>query len=288
MMAPFPARCLRLVIASMIVLPILAGSVRAGELPPFPGVGDAIRQADDVPAPGVSNLQRRLMMLEGALAVGHLPCTADVRMDPNRGLTVGCVQFGLLGRLQPVLQSMDQATPGVFALALGPDVEAVRAMLRLPTTQAQVAWARSIADGDNNLPGPWRQAFTTLAATPEFQSAYLASTTTRYQRAAGWAVAYGFESRRGLAMMFDLALFRGMSADQEVALTAIMRSPALLGSDTTSELRRLRAFADARSGMEPDPQLRFHLATFAEGRADFLGYDLDLAAFGITLEPIDK
>jgi hypothetical protein len=138
-MVRFPPRFLSPMIASMIVLPMLTGSVRAGELPLFPGVGDAVRQADDVRAPGVSGLQRRLMMLEGALAVGHLPCTDEVRLDPNRGLTVGCVQFGLLGRLQPVLQSMDRAAPGLFALAFGPAVEAVRAMLRLPTAQAQVA-----------------------------------------------------------------------------------------------------------------------------------------------------
>ena len=57
---------------------------------------------------------------------------------------------------------------------------------------------------------------------------------------------------------------------------AVMRSSDLSGSGDASELRRLRAFADARSGMEPDPHLRFHLATIAEGRADFLGYDLIL------------
>ena len=287
-MARFPHRCRRSMIPLLIVLSILPGTARAGELPAFPGVEDAIRQADTVQAPAVSALQRRLMMLEGALAVGHLPCTGEVRLDRPRGLMVGCVQFGLLGRLQPVLQSMDQASPGLFAFALGSHVEAVRAMLRLPTTEAQVAWAHSIADGESNLPGTWRLAFVTLADMPEFQAAYLGSTTTRYERGVRWAKDYGFQSRRGLAMMFDLSLFRGISADQEAALMAIMRSPDLMGDGDAPELRRLHAFAEARDGMEADLQLRFHLATIAAGRADFLGYALDLAAFGTTLEPVGE
>lgn len=282
-----------LAFAALLLL-ILGGRVRAEDgasppmvaLPPFPGVSDATVQIDRLNAPGVTTLQRRLILFEGALAVGHLPCTEEVRSDASRGVTIGCVQFGLLGRLQPVLLAMDRAYPDEFAAAFGANVEAVRAMLRLPTIAAQVAWARSITDPDGSLVGAWRQEFATLAAMPEFQSAYLGSTTTRYRRAAAWAETYGFRSRRGLALMFDLALFRGLSNEQAAVLAKAMSAKDLLGSGEAAELRRLQAFADTRAEMEADPLLRFHLTAIAEGRAPFLGYALDLAEFGITLDPV--
>jgi len=255
-------------------------------LPPFPGVADAIVQIDRIPAPGVTTLQRRLMLFEGALAVGHLPCTGEIRSDASRGVTIGCVQYGLRGRLQPVLLAMDRASPDQFAAAFGANVEAVRAMLRLPTIAAQVAWARSITDMDGSLVGAWRQEFATLAAMPEFQAAYIGSTTIRYRRAAAWAETYGFRSRRGLALMFDLALFHGLSNEQKAVLAKAMNAADLRGSGEMVELRRLQAFADTLADMDADPLLRFHLTTIAEGRALFLGYALDLAEFGITLDPV--
>ena len=117
-------------------------------LPPFPGVADAIAEIDRLDAPGITMLQRRLLLFEGALAVGHLPCTGEIRSDASRGITIGCLQFGLLGRLQPVLTALDRAHPEHLAEAFGAHTAAVRAMLKLPTISAQVAWARSITDPD--------------------------------------------------------------------------------------------------------------------------------------------
>lgn len=256
--------------------------------PPFPGVANAIAQIERLDALGVTKLQRRLLLFEGALAVGHLPCTGEIRSDASRGVTIGCVQFGLLGRLQPVLTALDQAHPERLAAAFGAHAEPVRAMLKLPTIAAQVAWARSITDGDGNLFGSWHQEFETLAAMPEFQSAYLGSTTIRYRRAAAWAETYGFHSQRGLALMFDLALFRGLSGEQEGTLANAMSAADLRGRGKAAELRRLRLFTSTRADMDADPLLRFHLTTIAEGHAAFLGYNLDLAAFGITLDPVGQ
>ena len=228
------------------------------------------------------------MLFEGALAVGRLPCTDEIRSDVSRGVTIGCVQFGLLGRLQPVLLAMERAYPGQFAAAFGAHAEAVRAMLRLPSVAAQVAWGRSITGPNGRLVGSWPQEFANLAAMPEFQSAYLGSTTLRYRQAVAWAETYGFRSRRGLALMFDLALFRGLSSGQMAVLAKAMNAAGLLGSGKAAELRRLRAFADTRAAMDADPLLRFHLTAIAEGRAAFLGYALDLAEFGITLDPVGQ
>ena len=221
------------------------------------------------------------------MSVGRLPCAGVVRSDAARGVTIGCLQFGLLGRLQPVLAELDRTHPNQFAAAFGGDAEAVRAMLRLPNIAGQVAWARSITAPDGSLAGPWPQQFAALAAMPEFQGAYLGSTTTRYRRAAGWMATYGLRSRRGLAMMFDLALFSGISGEQAAVLATAMSAKDLLGSGTAAELLRLRTFARLRSDMDADPLLRFHLTTIAEGRAPYFGYALDLAAFGVTLDPVE-
>lgn len=45
-------------------------------------------------------------------------------------------------------------------------------------------------------------------------------------------------------------------------------------------------FADKRADIDPCPLVRFHLRTMAEAEAAFLGYVLNLAAFGVTLAPI--
>jgi hypothetical protein len=103
--------------------------------------------------PGTTILQRRLFLLEGVLAVGDLPCTGEIRSDPGRGVTVGRLQFGLLGRLQPVLLALDRARPDRLEAAFGSDAAAVRTMLNLPTVAAQVDWACSIFDRSGALPG---------------------------------------------------------------------------------------------------------------------------------------
>jgi hypothetical protein len=121
---------------------------------------------------------------------------------------------------------------------------------------------------------------------PEFQSAYLASTTARYRRAVGWTLAFGFHSRRALAMMFDLSLFRGLSNEQGAVLATALEAVPRSGDPADTELRCLRVFAERRADMDPDPLVRFHLRTMAEGQAAFLGYVLDLAAFDVTLDPI--
>ena len=55
---------------------------------------------------------------------------------------------------------------------------------------AQVARGRSISGPNGDLVGTWPQGFTTLAATLEFQGAYLRSTTPRYRRAVPWIETY--------------------------------------------------------------------------------------------------
>ena len=281
-MLPAAARAQHRANPSYSAIPAMAA------LPPFPGIEDANAEIDRLSAPGVTKLQQRLILFEGVLAVGHLPCSGTIRCDADRGVTIGCLQFGLAGRLQPILRAMDQAHPRRFASAFGAHVEEIRTMLDLPTIPAQVAWARSIADATGNLVGSWPAEFATLAAMPEFQSVYLESTIMRYRRAAAWAERYSLRSRRGLALMFDLALFRGISSEQETVLTDAMHAADLQGSSAATELRRLRTFASARSDMEPNALLRFHLTTIAEGYTPFLGYALDLAAFGITLDPVGR
>ena len=163
-----------------------------------PGVAGAIARFDQLDAPGVTHvLQRRLILFAGAMIVGRLPCTDEVRSDASRGVTIGCVQRGLLDRLQPA--KMDRAHPDQFAAAFGANVEAVRAMLKLPTIPAQVAWTRSITDPHGPASSRrGRRSSRTLAAMPEFQSAHLRSTSVRYRMAAAWAGDYGFRPRAGL------------------------------------------------------------------------------------------
>ncbi len=277
--------------AALLLVTAVGGSRGAGAsppataLPPFPGIAEAVAQFERLNAPGVTDTQKRLIVFEGALAVSRLPCTDELRADASRGVTMGCMQFGLLGRLQPVLTALDRAHPDRLAAAFGADVESVRAMLKLPTVAAQVAWGRSITNPNGGLVGLWTQEFAALASMPEFQSAYLESTTVRYRRAVAWAGYYGFRSQRGVAMMFDLALFRGIPSEKQAALVDAVNATGVQGDGETAELSRLRAFASARSDMEPNALLRFHLTTIAEGSTPFLGYALDLADFGITLDP---
>ena len=153
------------------------------------------------------------MLLEGQLTFGTSPCSGALRWDPNRGVTVGCLQFGMLGRLQPVLAALDATHPDRFALAFGSRTGEVRAMLRLPSPGEQANWGRSLSDGKGQLAEPWATAFARLAAMPEFQAAYLVSTNRRFLTALAWAKRFRLRSSRGVAMMFDLSLYAGIAAD---------------------------------------------------------------------------
>lgn len=116
---------------------------------------NAITYFDHLAALGSTQLQRRLVLLEGELTFGMLPCSTAVRWDAMRGVTVGCLQFGMLGRLQPVLLTLDTAHPDLFTSAFGARTEEVRAMLRRRSMEDQVAWARSLSDGNGQLVESW-------------------------------------------------------------------------------------------------------------------------------------
>ena len=84
-------------LATLLLLTTAGGSHVAGAsppataLPPFPGVAEAVAQFDRLDAPGVTKMQRRLIVFEGALAVGRLPCTGEQRADSSRGVTIGWI-----------------------------------------------------------------------------------------------------------------------------------------------------------------------------------------------------
>jgi hypothetical protein len=289
-MMTLPIRNVVMVIAATVsLLQSIAIGLRAQPLATqaLPGITKTIARLDLPPAQGVTELQRRLIALEGGLIFGRLPCSAELRWDATRGVTVGCLQFGLLGRLQPILAAMDRAHPDLFVKAFGSRVSDVRQMLQLPTILEQAAWGRSLANREGQLTEPWATSFAALIAMPEFQGVYLEATNARFRMAIDWTRRFGFRSRQGVAMMFDMALFRGIPPGQEAPLARLVAESASGLEGKAAELSRLWAFAEARSSMDSDDKLlRFHLEAIAKGEASFGADRVNLAAFGITPEPV--
>ena len=276
-------RCITVLAVLLQVLP--AGSRAAPPPPSAPAaVAESIATFDRLEAPGSTPLQRRLVVLEGVLTFGAQSCSTALRWDPARGVTVGCLQFGLLGRLQPVMTALDSTRPDLFAHAFGARTEEVRAMLRLRSTEEQAAWGRSLSDGGGQLKEPWATSFARLVSLPEFQTAYVESTNQRFHTAVEWAHRFGLRSSRGLAMMFDLSLYRGIAPADMEPLAAAADGAAAGKHGTAAELARLQAIAAARIAIEPnDALLRFHLQAIAAGGAVFDGATIDFAALGISL-----
>ncbi len=269
-----------------LLLQVTPARAQSPRTPPT-AITAATAQFDRLDAPGTTWLQRRLVLLEGQLIFGKHPCSEALRWDAKRGVTMGCLQFGLLGRLQPVLAALDAARPDGLALAFGDRAADVRAMLRLPSTEEQAKWGRSLSDGNGQLADPWASAFARLAAMPDFQAVYLASTNTRFRTALQWASRFGLRSSRGVAMMFDLSLYAGIAADDLDRLAAAADQAAAGRSGMAAEEARLWALAAARSELAPDDALlRFHLRSIAAGGTVSDGITLGFTALGISLTPM--
>lgn len=140
--------------------------------------------------------------------------------DDSAGMSLGVLQFNLLtGDLQPILQGLVTNHQSVVKTAFNYTTDpsyynSMVSMLGMATNAEQVAWGLGISDPNatpayNKLLEPWKTYFASLGTTQDGIDAQVAQAQSYINTAITWFNELGLWSRRGLALMFDIATHVG-------------------------------------------------------------------------------
>lgn len=264
----------------------IVGPATWGKLFPSPVSGG---QAE----PG--ELAARCLALTGSFETGRLApdCFASVTGNfDGQGMSFGALQWNFgQGTLQPLLQEMLAKHPDVASDIFGANLAQLRQAIS-GDKAAAIGFAVSIQDPVKKaILNPWRQMFTSLGLTPEFQAIEVEGAAAYSRRGIALCQEYGLWSERGRALMFDICVQNGSIADSTKALILadFAKLPQSL-SPEDAELGRMRSVANRRAeAANPKfvEDVRTRKLCIAEGRGTVHGITYDLESqFGLALRRV--
>ncbi|GAB7026366.1 hypothetical protein JCM15764A_16140 [Geotalea toluenoxydans] len=248
------------------------------------------------PAPLSGNLDTRCLALTGSFETGRLSpeCFACVAGNfDGQGMSFGALQWNFgQGTLQPLLKQMFTNHLDVATTIFGSSLSQLHQALN-GGRDAAMSFAVSIQDSSGkNIKDPWKQMFKSLGLTPEFQAIEVLSAAAYYGRALNLCKNYGFWTRRGRALMFDIGVQNGSIPDSVKSLILNdfrQLSQSLSAEDT--ELAKMRIVANRRAEAARPAfveDVRRRKLCIAEGKGVVHGITYDLARqFGLDLGSAD-
>jgi len=261
----------------------VVGPATWGKLfPETPSASDAIS----------GDLSTRCLALTGSFETGQLApgCFATVAGNfDGQGMSFGALQWNFgQGTLQPLLQKMFARHPDVASRIFGDNLAQLQQAIGADTNAA-IRFAVSIQDSAKKaVINPWKQMFTSLGLSPEFQAIEVEGAAAYSQRGVRLCQEYGLWSERGRALMFDICVQNGSIADSTKALILadVGTLPQTL-SPEDAELRKMRIVANRRAeAANPKfvEDVRTRKLCIAEGKGTVHGIAYDLEGqFGLTL-----
>lgn len=259
-----------------------------------PGTWGKLFPATPAPAApaATGGLDSRCLALTGSFETGKLAPDCFAGLTGNfdgQGMSFGALQWNFgQGTLQPLLKQMFTSHADVAATIFGAKLGQVQQAIS-GGTAAAVAFAVSIqGPAKHSINAPWRQMFTSLGLTPEFQAIETQSAASYYSRAVAMCNDYGLTSARGRALMFDISVQNGSIND--AVRTLIMDDYAALSpvlSPDDREVARMRIVANRRAeaaNAKFVEDVRQRKLCIANGTGVVHGVSYDLAAqFGLDL-----
>jgi putative peptidoglycan binding protein len=247
----------------------------------------------EIPAPAIVEkpLAFRVLALTGSFETNApVPdCFAGLSGNfDDQGISFGVLQWNLGQQsLQPLLSEALARYPAMMDRVFHTNLQVLKAVLSAPL-QDQLDWAQSIQDPRFRLVEPWRGMFKTLGRQPEFQDIEQAHATTTLSDAKALCLAYGLESERAVALMFDILTQNGSISP--LVQAQIQQDYTLLPAAAPwadLEVERMRIVAVRRAAASrPQWQMdvRSRKLTVANGTGVVHGRQYDLEAmYGIRL-----
>jgi len=245
-------------------------------------------------APGA--LDSRCLALTGSFETGRFAPDCFATMAGNfdgQGMSFGALQWNLgQGTLQPLLKEMFanhlDVVSGIFGGNLGQLQQAINS-----GKEAALSFAASIQNQTKHtIEDPWKQMFTALGLTQEFQAIEVRGAAAYYEKCVRLCKDYGLWSERGRALMFDICVQNGSIADSVKALImADFGKLAQSASSEETELAKMRIVANRRAeAANPKfvEDVRRRKLCIAEGKGVVHGISYDLAAqFSLGLRKAD-
>lgn len=231
----------------------------------------------------------RTLALTGSFETGSTPpqCFSEISGDfDGQGISFGALQWNFgQGTLQPLLDRMHEQHPDVMREVFRENLGALQTVLK-SSRDEQMEWARAVQDLDSFvLDGPWRSFFKELGSRQACQQIQMERAHGLYDAAVQLVKDYGLNSKRAVALMFDIKVQNGsISAVTEQQI----REDFTALPQTEGETARLCIVANRRaeaSNPRWTEDVRSRKLTIATGRGSVHGmhYVLD-AAYGIDLE----
>jgi hypothetical protein len=264
------------------------------------GTWAALFGGAQIPVPAITKagLDRRCLALTGAFETSEPPpeCFAGLAGDfDGQGLSFGVLQWNIgQGSLQPLLVEMNQSHPDILGQIFGPNYSTLVAMLA-ENIEDQLAWARSIQNPMNSaLFEPWRGQFKTLGRTQEFQEIESKHADGLFQQALALCDAFGVNSERAAALMFDIQVQNGgiKKLTKPLILSDFeqLGKSGAQGGNVPGEVARLqivatRVAASAKPRWILDVQNRKMTIANGHGTVHEIDYQLD-EQYGISLNPV--
>lgn len=247
------------------------------------------------PALFQKSLGYRCLALTGSFEtnVGIPDCFAGLSGDfDGQCLSFGALQWNLgQGSLQPLMLEMERSHREILTAIFDERYPELRAMLQADREE-QLAWARSIQDLRRFVVyEPWRGLFKTLGRRAEFQEIQVKSAGQLYQLALALCEAYGVQSERAAALMFDIKVQNGSISELiRVQIEQDFGRLEHAGDWDAEEAARLRIIANRRAeAAKPEwiEDVRARKLTIANGAGTVHGsfYNLE-EQYGICLKPI--
>ncbi len=224
-----------------------------------------------------NDLPPKLLRLTGAFEGGGVAGNFDGQI-----LSFGPLQWNL-GRntLEAVLLDIYRKNPNLVAYLMGRDFTRIlETEASLPGDHLLECFIKAnVLDKQGRVAPPWKARFLRLAETPEAQAAFVRAAKEYLDKAQQLCETLGFESERGLALCFDVAVQNG--APRQDHIQAYRRQ-----ARSKEEWKNLKTFAKVVADLS-NPRWREDVlsrkTTIAVGSGTVHGrfYDLE-KDFGIS------
>ncbi len=245
-----------------------------------------------VSAPSGESLAKRCLGLTGSFETGQKAPGCFAAMAGNsdgQGMSFGALQWNFgQGTLQTLLQLMDQQHSDIIDEMFGVNATVLRQVLAESQGQ-QMAWVNSI-QASNQIQEPWRDQFSALGFTDEFQQIEVQAAMQRYNASISWCGTYGVVSERAAALMFDINVQNGgIAADTQALILQDIQNLQSSGDPNQDEVNKLVIIANRRAdAAKPQYQqdVRTRKLCIANGQGTVHGISYSLSNdFGIGLNP---
>jgi hypothetical protein len=241
-------------------------------------------------------LDSRCLALTGSFETGRFApdCFAAVTGNfDGQGMSFGALQWNFgQGTLQPLLKEMLTDHQETASAIFGANLNRLQLAIN-GGDGSSLTFAASIQDqAGKTIAEPWKQMFTTLGLTPEFQAIEVRGVAAYYGRAVNLCQEYGLRTERGRALMFDISVQNGTIQDNVKTLifADFGKLPQSL-SPEAAELEKMRIVANRRAeAANPKfvEDVRKRKLCIAEGKGVVHGMAYDLEGqFGIGLWKAD-